>query len=103
MFHLTCLIFHGFFRNKWINDKETQDILRNKFKEESPLLFEQIENYRQGLLNKRSDDSDFKEILLMILKWFKQRFEIIALGIGKLDSTICYSCLKNVILYNFII
>ncbi|QSL67163.1 hypothetical protein MERGE_001552 [Pneumocystis wakefieldiae] len=95
LFHLTCLIFHGFFRNKWINDKETQDILRNKFKEESPLLFEQIENYRQILLNKRSDHLDFKEILLIILKWFKQRFEIIALGIGKLDSTICYSCLKN--------
>ncbi|EMR08105.1 hypothetical protein PNEG_03543 [Pneumocystis murina B123] len=97
LLHLTCLVFHGFFRNKWINDKETHDILRNKLKEESPLLFGKIENYRQILLNKRSDLLNFKKMLLMILKWFKQRFEIIALGIGKLDSysTKCDFCLKN--------
>ncbi|KAG5440385.1 hypothetical protein PCK2_000518 [Pneumocystis canis] len=81
--HLTCLVFHGFIRNKWINDEETQNILRNKFQDECSLLFEQTEKYKLRLLNQNSENLSFKKILLLILEWFKQRFQIIALGIGK--------------------
>lgn len=83
LLHLACLISHGFLRNKWINDIETQNILRNKFKDECPLLFMQIEEYKQGFSSQQLGSDDLGKILLSILQWFKRKFEIIALGIGR--------------------
>ncbi|KAG4304378.1 hypothetical protein PORY_002088 [Pneumocystis oryctolagi] len=94
LLHLTCLVFHGFVRNKWINDKEIQDVLRNKLEEECPLLFKQIEEYRKGTFDQQSNNCDLKSILLLILRWFRQKFEIIALGIGKKICSHVKSCLN---------
>ncbi|KAG5518863.1 hypothetical protein PMAC_002394 [Pneumocystis sp. 'macacae'] len=88
LLHLACLISHGFLRNKWINDKETQNILRNKFKDECPSLFARVQEYRQGFLTQQQSFDNFGKILLLILQWFKHKFEIITLGIGK---GFCYS------------
>ncbi|KAG5439121.1 hypothetical protein PCANB_001420 [Pneumocystis canis] len=83
LLHLTCLVFHGFIRNKWINDEETQNILRNKFQDECSLLFEKIEKYKLHHLDQQPGYWSFEKILSLILEWFKQKFEIIALGMGK--------------------